>query len=98
VVDAEEHRAISRDALRVPDVDRLEAEPEPEANDEPHGRIEAVRGIGGSGRLSRSGAIWSTWWTPSSRWSAACENHSDVIHDRLPSPWTRIARKPGQRT
>jgi hypothetical protein len=45
VVDAEEHRVNGRDALRVPDVDRLEAEPEPEANDEPHGGIETVRGI-----------------------------------------------------
>jgi hypothetical protein len=46
VVDAEEHRARGRDALGVPDVDGLEAEPEPEPNDEPHGGIEAVRGIG----------------------------------------------------
>ena len=46
VVDTEEHRAVGRDALGVPDVDGLEAEPEPEPNDQPHGGIEAVRGIG----------------------------------------------------
>ena len=46
VIDAEEHRAVGRDALRMPDVNGLEAEPEPEPNDEPHGSIEAVRGIG----------------------------------------------------
>jgi len=46
MVDAEEHRAVSRDVLRMPYVDGLEAEPEPEPNDEPHGGIETVPGLG----------------------------------------------------
>ena len=45
VVEAEEHRA-GRDVLRVADVDALEAEPEPEPDDEPYGGIETGGGLG----------------------------------------------------
>jgi hypothetical protein len=45
MVDAEEYGADGRDTLGVPDVDWLEEEPEPKANDEPHGGIEAVHAI-----------------------------------------------------
>jgi len=60
VVDAEEHWTVGRDVLRVPDVDGLEAEPEPEPNDEPYGGIETVRGLGCRARLSRRGEVRAT--------------------------------------
>ena len=48
MVDAEEHRAVGRDPLGVPEVDGFEEEPEGETNDEPHGGIESVHPIGWS--------------------------------------------------
>src|SRR5438445_13216693 len=86
MVDAEEHRAVGRDVLRVPNVDGLEAEPEPEPNDEPYGGIETVRGLGCRARRSRLGAVRATSARrrmPTSRWCSARQDHPAFVHDRL---------------